>query len=275
MTEVSKEKDIDIKRGVKIAFKTIADCFIVIMFIMCSLFVVFPKFSLKIHQMLGMERMQGLNYRVIYGRSGNIADLYNLIIFEGNQKDYKEELAYIDEMIERKDYNSFCESMDKASLVKISSNQLNPYSANVNGYLLSRKIICMYELEQEGMDAYVYRKTNTGKLSEYSFSTYVDLIYFDEELSVNEKKENFSKLLQISDVIEGNLITLEQLVQKRVDSLKHAISLELDDNKKDVLGYTLMRIYASRYYIYDVLGEENLKNENLELYREIKIELAK
>ena len=52
------------------------------------------------------------------------------------------------------------------------------------------------------------------------------------------------------------------------------IAIIADDNKKDILRYTLMRIYASRYYVYDVIGNEELKNENLEAYQEIKAELV-
>ena len=144
MEEVSNPVNVQINKGLKIALKTLLDSFIVIMLLLSSIFVLFPKFSLKIHQTLGNKRMQELNYKTIYSRSNNVADLYNLIIFKGEQGDYQEELSYIDTMISRDDYNSFCKNMDDASLDKISVDRLNSYSANVNGYLLSRKVICMY-----------------------------------------------------------------------------------------------------------------------------------
>ena len=268
-------ENVQIKKGLKIGLKTLLDSFIVIMLLMCSFFVLLPKFSLKIHQTLGMKRMQELNYKMIYSRTNNVADLYNLIIFQGEQEDYLEELSYIDSMIERGDYAGFCESMDEASLNKISSNRLNAYSANVNGYLLSRKVICMYELGQEGMDAYIYRQTKAGKISEYSFSSYVDLIYFDESLTKNEKAQKLSELIEISDIDDGRLIYLEDLIKARVNALKSAIVIESDENKKDVFRYTLMRIYASRYYVYDAIGDDDLKTENYNLYKEIKAELSK
>ena len=275
MEEVSKEKNMEMKKGVKIALKTILDSFIVIMFAMCSIFVLFPKFSLKIHQTLGMDGMQELNYKMIYARSNKITDLYNLIIFEGSQNKYVDELAYIDQMLTRKDYSSFCETMDQASVNQINAEGLTSYSANVNGYVLSRKVVCMYELGKEGVDSYIYRQTNKGKLSEYSFSTYVDLIYFDEGLSQSQKSQKLNDLISVSDVFDGNLITLEDLVQTRVNGIIAALAIETDVNKKDVLKYTLMRIYASRYYVYDAIGEDDLKNANLSLYKEIKSELAK
>ena len=274
MEKIKSNGNVQIKKGVKIALKTLLDSFVVIMLLMCSIFVMIPKLSLKIHQTLGMEKMQELNHKMIYSRSDNVADLYNLIIFEGEQSDYQEELSYIDAMIARADYKEFCDSMDTASLEKISSDGLNAYSANVNGYLLSRKVVCMYELNQEGMDSYIYRQTNSGKISEYSFSTYVDLIYFDESLTKEEKAEKLSTLIEISDIYDGRLLSLEDLLKTRVYSLKTAVPLEQDENKKDVLRYTLMRIYASRYYVYDAIGNSELKNENYELYKAMKVELA-
>ena len=34
-----------------------------------------------------------------------------------------------------------------------------------------------------------------------------------------------------------------------------------------------MRIYAARFYVYDVIGDDELRNENLKLYKEIKAEI--
>ena len=270
MANSSKEKNYDIKRAVKIALKTLLDSFVVIMFVMCCLFVVFPKTSLKIHEMLGNNKMQEHNYKMIYARSKDVTDLYNLIIFEGNLGNYKDELYYIDEMLARKDYANFCEQMDKTTIAELKEQQLTSYSANVNAYLLSRKVICMYNLQENGLETYVYRQTLTGKLSEYSFSTYVDLVYNDENLTKSQKSEKLSCLMDTMDGINGKLSTL---VQARVDGLKTAITIS-DDDKKDVLRYALMRIYASRFYVYDMVGNEELKAENLELYKEIKTELS-
>lgn len=265
----SKEKKYDIKRTAKIALKTLLDSFVVIMLIMCCLFVIFPKTSLEIHEMLGNNKMQEHNYRVIYARSNDIKDLYNLIIFEGYVENCKDELYYIDEMLTRNDYSEFCEQMDKASALEIEKKQLTSYSANVNGYLLSRKVICMYKLGENGLESYIYRQTAGGKLSEYSFSTYVDLVQADESLTDSQKSEKLSCLMDTMDGINGKL---SSLLQKRVDSLKTAIT-QTDNNKKDVLKYTLMRIYAARFYVYDVIGDDELRNENLKLYKEIKAEI--
>lgn len=270
MDNAVHSEELNIKNGVKIGLKTLLDCFIVVMLLMCSIFVLLPKMSLKIHEITGNKKMQELNYKMIYANSNNIADLYNLIIFEGELENYKEELYYIDKMISRADYDGFCAELDKVSVEKIDSEGLTAYSANVNGYLLSRKVICMYNLGEGGLEAYVYRQVQSGKLSEYTFSSYVDSVYFDKTLTQEEKSEKLSCIMDTMDGINGKL---SELLQTRVNGLKTAITI-VDDNKKDILRYTLMRIYASRYYVYDVIGNEDLKNENLEAYQEIKAELV-
>ncbi len=270
MVESSKEKSFDIKRAVKIAMKTLIDIFVVVMFVMCCLFVVFPKTSLKLHKLLGNDKMQEHNYKLIYARSKDIADLYNLIIFEGNVNNYKAELHYIDEILVRDDYAVFCEQLDKASIIESEEKQLPKYLANVNGYLLSRKVICMYNLNENGLETYIYRQTASGKISEYSFSTYVDLVFDDETLTKSQKAEKLSCLLDTMDGINGKL---SDLVQARVNGLKTAI-IQADNSKKDILRYTLMRIYASRFYVYECIGNEELKTENYNLYKEIKAEIG-
>ena len=270
MDNALHREEIDIKKGVKIGFKTLLDCFIVIMLVLCSIFVLSPKLSLKIHETTGNKKVQELNYRMIYANSNNIADLYNLILIEGELGNSKAELFYIDKMISRDDYDDFCDKLDDVSSEKIDTEGLTSYSANVNGYLLSRKVICMYNLEESGLEAYIYRQVRSGKISEYTFSSYVDLVYFDKALTQAEKREKLSCIMDTMDGINGKL---SDLLQTRVNSLKTAITLA-EDNKKDVLRYTLMRIYASRYYVYDAIGNEDLKNENHEAYKEIKAELV-
>ena len=271
MNETLQTEKFDIKKSVKISFKTLLDCFVIIMLLMCSIFVLLPKTSLKIHETFGNKRIQELNYKMIYTKSNNIVDLYNLIIFESGLNNYNDELFYIDKMISRADYESFCKEFDGVSAEKISDEGLTLHSANVNGYLLGRKVICMYNLKENGLETYVYRQTKTGKLSEYIFSSYVDLVYFDKTLSQAEKKEKLSCIMDTMDGVNGKL---SDLIQTRVDGLKTAIAIS-DSDKKDVLRYTLMRIYASRFYVYDTLGDEELKNENHEAYKEIKAQLGK
>ena len=56
------------------------------------------------------------------------------------------------------------------------------------------------EVKKEGLETYVYRQTSVGKISEYSFSTYVDLIYNDNSLTDAQKREKWAFLMNINEV---------------------------------------------------------------------------
>ncbi len=273
MEIVSKEENFDWRIGMKIALKTLVGCFIGIMFAFCLIFVLFPKFSLKINNVLGFKNVKELNYQMIYDRSDKITDLYNLILYKAEMEDFDGELELIDEIISRDDYNEFCGALDKASLKSVSDKTMLPYSVNVNGYLMSRKVVCLYNTQKNGFETYIFRQTNTGKLSEYSYSTYVDLVCGDENLTNAQKSEKLTFLNEISSDIGGELTTLETLVQERVQNIIIKLGIETSAEKKISLQYALTRIYRSRYYAYEVLGDETKKLENKRLYEEAKTKL--
>lgn len=259
----------DIKRGVKIALKTLGDCFIVIMLAICSIFILFPSFSLKIHKSLGMKKMQELDYQMIYAKSDKITDLYNVILYEEQIGNTKKELAYIDKILERDDYSEFCASMDKSTMEKLTDNSLIAYSANVNGYLLSRKVSIMYNSGVENINSYIYRQAKTGKITEYTFYTYVNLICKDSSLSNNEKKEKLTLLIGLND----GSGSFESLINKKISMLKTAKNQESDKKKILVYNGAILRLYDANATLYEILGDEDKAEENLELYNQIRAEI--
>ena len=273
MEIASKEEGVSLKNGVKIGLKTLAACFVVIMFSLMFIFVLFPKFSLKINNTLGLTKVKELNYQMIYSRTNNVVDLYNLILFEGELGDYSKELEFINEIIKRDDYNEFCKTMDNTSLKSATDKQMIPYSVNVNGYLMSRKVICLYNLETEGIETYVYRQTSTGKWSEYSFSTYVDLIYNDDALTDSQKREKLAFLMNINDIQSGELVSQEELLELRIGYINDRLKADINKEEQIALQYTLTRIYRSRYYVYDLLGSEENCLKNRTAYETAKSKL--
>lgn len=271
--EESQEK-IEFKNSVKIALKTLSACFIITMLFFCSMFVISPKTSLKLNEMFGFTKVQELNYQMIYARSKKVTDLYNVIIFEEKQKNYSKELYYINEMLARTDYNDFCVAIDKASIDSASDKNLIPYSSNVNGFLVSRKVICLYSLNQGNTDSFVYQQAKDGKITESSFATLVDLIYSDGTLTNAQKKSKIESLIELSQANGESMVSLQDLIDERVNKLKNNISAETDDNQKIILNYSLLRVYGARYYVYQVLGDDVKKTENLNLYNETKSVLS-
>ena len=177
-------------------------------------------------------------------------------------------------MFARTDYNDFCVAIDKASIDSTSDKNLIPYSSNVNGFLVSRKVICLYSLNQGNTDSFVYQQARDGKITESSFATLVDLIYSDGNLTNAQKKSKIESLIELSQASSESMVSLQDLIDERVTELKNKISAETDDNQKIILNYSLLRVYGARYYVYQLLGDDVKKIENLNFYNETKSVLS-
>ena len=266
MLDNTDEEVVDYKSGIIIALKTLGICFVCFSFVICAIFSLFPKMSIEISQIFGFSKVEELSYQRVYKQSGKITDLYNVIILEQRQKNYSAELKYIDEMLTKADYDSFCASMDTASLKKVDDKNMIPYSCNVNEYLLSRKIICMYNLKKDSTQ-FVYDQTNEGSVIELCFVTLVDLIFNDSALSNDEK------VTAITNLTGFGAPELATLVTGRIDDLNTQISSSTDNNEKIILYYCLMRTYRANYFVYDLTGDDVKKAENYEAYNNAKIAL--
>lgn len=267
----------DVKNIAKIALKTFLDCFIGLMLILCSIFVLFPKFSLKINQTLGLAKVQEYNYQLIYKRSDNIADLYNVIICEENLGKTKKELNYLNEILARNDYQDFCKAMDNATISKLNDKKLIASTANVNGYLTARKVYCLYSLNSKNVESFVYQQTKSGKYKEYTFAVFVDLIVGDTNLTKSQKKELLSEFIVLSelDVENSKLISMEDLVEAKVAGLVSLVdNKNTTENDKLVYKYELMRYYGANVSLYEILGDEGKQESNLNLYNNLKSQIG-
>ena len=145
-----------------------------------------------------------------------------------------------------------------------------PYSVNVNGYLTGRKVICLYNLNTNGIETFVYRQTKEGRLTEYVFSTYVDLVYKDSNLTDSLKIEKLSLLMEIIDVSGKKL---DEVMDSKIDDIKIALNVETEREKQIALQYSLVRIYRSRYYLADKLNKQSEKESYDDLFVEAKSKL--
>lgn len=265
----------NVKKLAKIAIKTLVDCFVGLMLCVCFILVLFPKFSLKMHQSLGMKKVQEYDYQLIFDRTNNIADLYNVIIYEEFLGKTKKELSYLNEILIRDDYYEFCDAMDEATIKRLNDKKLIASSANVNGYLAGRKVYCLYSLDSKNVQSFVYEQTKNGKYKEYSFAVYVDLVNGDDSLTTEQKKTIFKELmlLQTADMENKKLVSTEDLVENKIDGLKSLIAVTTDENEKLVLKYVLMRYYSANAALYGILGDEEKQTENSNLYNSLKLEI--
>lgn len=247
MTE-TKENNIENKKMLKIALKTLSYVFCGIMFFICLSFCLMPNFSLKISTLIGSSRAQENCYERIYEKSGKNSDLYNLILFNQQQKDTIDELKYINELLNKKDYNEFCKAADAASLKAVTLKELIPYSCDTNAYVRGQKVSCMYALK-ENIETYVLVQTSAGELSDLSVAVYIDLINEDETLTSIQKSEKVISLMNKGLIVSGSFNGAEAIIADRVNDLKIELEKDNDESREIILQYSLVRMYKASWLI--------------------------
>ena len=264
MTETNENVKLDTKRVAKIALKTISNLFIGIMFALMVIFFVAPSFSLKISKAFGSLKGQEVCYERLYIQSGKISDLYNLILINEKQGDIENEFAYINQITKKSNYKEFCEAMDKASILKITSKELIPYTCDVNAYIRSQKVECMYMLgEDQTIEVVV--QTVSGELTDISLAVYVDLINEDETLTEKQKTENFVELMGKNIIVGGASAGTQTILNDRIEDIKTELDkTDLTLARRILLEYSLVRIYRAEYlinvYLDDATASENYKD---------------
>ena len=264
MTETNENVKLDTKRVAKIALKTISNLFIGIMFALMVIFFAAPSFSLKISKTFGSLKGQEVCYERLYVQSGKISDLYNLILINEKQGDIENEFAYINQITKKSNYKEFCEAVDKASLLKITSKELIPYTCDTNAYIRSQKVECMYKLgEDQTIEVVV--QTAAGELTDVSIAVYVDLINEDENLTEKQKTEKIVELMGKNIIVGGASAGTQTILNDRIEDIKTELDKQdLTLARRILLEYSLVRIYRAEYlinvYLDDSVAIENYKD---------------
>lgn len=263
MTETKENVSFDTKRVAKIALKTFSNLFVGIMFALMVVFFVAPSFSLKISKAFGSLKGQEVCYERMYAQSGKITDLYNLILINEQQNDYENEFAYINQITKKSNYKEFCEAVDKASVLKVKSKELIPYTCDVNSYIRSQKVECMYKMgEDQTIEVVV--QTVSGELSDVSIAVYVDLINDDELLTDKQKTEKIVELMGKNIIVSGASASTQTIMSDRIDEIKTELSKDgLSAERRIILQYSLVRLYRAEYlinvYLDDSVAAESYK----------------
>lgn len=260
--ELSKEK---YKLLLKTALKTLSYVFIGVMLFICACFHLSPTLSLKISQYLGSANAQEIAYERIYEKSGENADLYNLILFNQKQNDLSDELKYINELMSKKNYNEFCKALDKASFSEVESKELIPYMCDTNAYLRSQKVICTYKLG-ECDEIYLIVQTSAGELSDLSVAVYIDLIHEDKDLTSTEKTEKISQFANKGIVVNQEFKGADAIIDTRIEDISAKLAERLEVEERIIMQYSLVRFYKAKYIINSYLGNETEKENYRVLY---------
>ena len=261
------------------SFVKIFICLIFVFFyILSAMFFLSPKFDAKIFSFFGMKKAEESCYVMQYQKSNDVVDLYNLVIFEQELNNDLKELSYINELINRKDYNDFCAKLDKSIIEQIEDKVLLTSLTTTNAYLISRKVKCSNRLNISGIETYIHSKlslnsNNSNDLSECSFAVYVDIIE-SSSMTDNEKREKIETLLSVYS--QANSKTVEELVEERLVNARKYIERSSDTAAwKYLVQKAVVETRKANVSVLKICGKSDAEINTAELlYVAAKQELA-
>ena len=245
------------KNALKKAAKTLLIVILVGFYVNVMLVALFPRFSVKVYNFMGLTRAEEYSLERVYEKSKDSADLYNLIVFEQMQKNNEKELNYINLLMVSDDYDKFCNELDASAIKTIEDKSLIAHMCNTKGYLINQKVKCLFNLGI-GAETFIYSNLNSNYLTENSYTTFVGLV-FDSNMTAAKKQEAITNLNETFEQSNNNL-TIEDLFKERIADimLERAKVTELVD--KVLLEYALMENYKAGY-LYNVIMENDVQAE--------------
>ena len=245
------------------SLKTVAKCLVVAVlgfyFVLCLLIAAAPSSAVAVFEFFELKKAEESCYISIYNKSNSAVDLYNLVVFEGQEENYKKQLGYLNEMFKREDYKEFCEKLDKSTIVALNqkNKEMVAYTCNSRSFLINQKVECLFELD-ENVSTFVFENLRSDFVKECSFATYVNFIA-NSNLSNTDKILKYHELIGTGADIGGQLINVASLVEDRIDELDDLISVETNIYEKIVLAYTKMSILGAKYTVCKTgLGDWNI-----------------
>lgn len=218
-------------------------------FLIALMFYVSPETDAKIFNFLGLQNAEEKCYMQIYDKTGSNADLYNLIVFEGSIDNYKAQIVFLNELFAKKDYDDFCTKLDLSTIIKLNGEdkELVAYTCNSRSFLLNQKVECLFELN-ENVSTFIYSNLQSDYIKESSFATYVNFIK-NSNLSSNEKIQEYQALIGTGTIVQGELVTVGTLVNKRIENIKNELEIETNFYNKVNLRFALMNLCGAKYTI--------------------------
>ncbi len=253
------------KNALKKTAKILLIFILVGFYVNAMIVVLFPRFSAKIYNFMGLSRAEEYSLERVYEKDKDNADLYNLIVFEQNQKNYEKELNYINLLMINDDYDKFCEKLDESAAKTIKDKSMIAYMCNTNGYIVSQKVKCLFNL---GLSAETFIYSNLAdknNLKENSYAVYVEFIY-DSNMKGDKKKEMIANLNETFDS-ENPDVCIEDLFKERIANIILEQNTAENLTDKILLEYALMENYKAGH-LYNLIVENAAQAE---VYKQLYI----
>lgn len=224
-------------------------------FFIGAMFYISPKFDAKVFNFFGLKNAEEKCYERIFKKSDKTADLYNLVEFEKNIGDEKEELDYILMLYSRTDFNEFCDKLDTSGIYSANGKKvLYPYVADTRAYLMGQEVTCMFNLalanKADGWFNETKNKVATylqsENLTETTFQKFMSLLYETTALTNAEKQEI---AINIKSTIFNNS-TFENLIDSKIEKIANEKNgKEVNAVRKILLLNAQIQMYQAAYFL--------------------------
>lgn len=195
---VKADKNSIVKDVFKTILKTIIIFVIIGFFSGLGFYVINPKFSAGVCAELGWENAEISCYELLYTRSKDQSDLYNLIVKLGNVQDYNKQNEYIDKLVNNETYADFCNSMDNSVIENYNDSKLSAQKLSLlygtNEYIYSLKALNLLKLGKfEDSYNVIFNTKTTDKNLELAVYYYAEYLYASD-IADDVKSNYFTKL---------------------------------------------------------------------------------
>lgn len=224
---------------------TVFVCVVTVLYSFAISFCLFPNFMVKISSKMNWTGGEVVAYEMIYDRSGEIEDLYNLTMACINNEKNMMAVKNIDKLQNHDDYVEFCEKLD-LSAMQNSEKKYLAFVSNLDSYLQSQKVRALFDEKKISIAENVAFNDlkNTNKFS-FAFETFVSCLDGD--------KKSLSTLAQ--KTFSGK--TLFEWMDFKISMLGYD---KLGVGQKILSVYTLLKINKTKFILCDAIGDVENKN---------------
>lgn len=213
---------------------------------------VIPEKAIKFYEVFNADKTIIVCYEKIYQKSGELADLYNVVQKSIEAKRYEKTAKYIKKLQNSDGYDEFCSMVNSAS-VSATENKYIAYVADLDGYLVSQNILALYNLgkKQSAKDVAVKDIVYSENIYSFGISTYIECLMNDKSYSLEERKQMLIEFYE--EVVDENqtMKSISSYIDDKRDLVDLSQAVGNDKVDKILRVYTSLKIENTRLLYYE------------------------
>ncbi len=234
------------KSIVKTTLITALTALVAIVFVALGFYVINPKLSAQICSNLGLKNFEVSCYELVYARSKDDGDLYNLIVKLGNVNKPQKQTEYINKLQKSERYDTFCENLDNSIVETYKNNQIS-----------AKNLVSLYGINEFITYTEIINYVKCGNL---------DKAYELALASKNTDKDYEISMFYYFDYLMTNDISAEQKTYYSTMIKTEALEyLEFKDStisfsnaaEQILYSYAKVKIKYSKYVLYKLTNDAN------------------